>query len=232
MKLAIMQPYFLPYIGYFQLIQSADIFILYDNIQYTKKGWINRNRLLRNGKDFTFSLPLKKQSDYLDIRDRRIADSFNRQKLLNQIKGAYSMAPYFNQTFSLVEGIINHNEENLFEFLYYSIKKICSVLEVSTEITKSSSVDIDHSLKKQSKIFSFCNAVGAKTYINAIGGQSLYSSDDFNERGIALKFLSPKLNSYSQFTPPFIAGLSIVDILMFNSRELIKETMLREYELI
>ncbi|WP_085904325.1 WbqC family protein [Kiloniella majae] len=232
MKIAIMQPYFLPYMGYFQLIDSADLFILYDNIQYTKKGWINRNRLLRNGKDFTFSLPLKKQSDYLDIRDRSVADNFNKQKLLNQIKEAYSKAPYFDQIFPLVEDIINYKERNLFQFIYYSIQKICLVLGISTQIRKSSNIDVDHTLKKQKKIFTFCNAVGAETYINAIGGQKLYSKEDFIERGITLKFIVPELNAYPQFESSFVAGLSIVDVLMFNSTELIKEAMLGEYKLI
>ncbi len=232
MQLAIMQPYFLPYIGYFQLINSADLFILYDNIQYTKKGWINRNRLLRNGRDFTFTLPLRKQSDYFDIRDRRIADSFNREKLLNQIEAAYSKAPYFDQVFPLVEDVVNYKENKLFEFIFYSIQQICSVLDIGTEIRSSSSIDADHTLKKQDTIFSFCNAVGAETYINSVGGQGLYSFEDFYERGITLRFLSPTLNAYSQFASSFVPGLSIIDILMFNSLEVIKEKMLGEYELI
>ena len=98
MKLAIMQPYFLPYIGYFQLIAAVDQFIVYDNIKYTKKGWINRNRLLQNGTDTVFSIPLSKDSDALDIRERQIAADFRRDKLLKQIAEAYRKAPYFGQT--------------------------------------------------------------------------------------------------------------------------------------
>src|ERR1700680_880113 len=99
MRTAIMQPYFFPYIGYFQLIDSVDLFIVYDNIKYTKKGWINRNRILLNGKDVTLSLPLKSDSDFLDIRDRELAADFNREKLVNQLSGAYRRAPYFRQVF-------------------------------------------------------------------------------------------------------------------------------------
>src|SRR5258705_11030314 len=99
MRLAVMQPYFFPYIGYFQLIAAVDLFIVYDNIKYTKKGWINRNRMLRNGKDVMFSVPLKNDSDYLDVCERELAADFNRDKLFNQLKGAYRGAPNFSQTF-------------------------------------------------------------------------------------------------------------------------------------
>src|SRR5690349_10134683 len=114
MKLAIMQPYFFPYIGYFQLINASDLFIVYDNIQYTKKGWINRNRFLQNGKDVLFSIPLKKDSDYLDVRDRDLALDFNKTKLLNQIKAAYQRAPYMNETYPIIEEIIQFDDINLF----------------------------------------------------------------------------------------------------------------------
>ncbi|MBT4616535.1 MAG: hypothetical protein HOB98_08825, partial [Gammaproteobacteria bacterium] len=109
-----MQPYFLPYVGYFQLIQSVDVFIVYDNIQYTKKGWINRNRMLQNGKDLLFSIPIAKDSDYLDVCDRKISTDFNRDKLLSQVSGAYRRAPYFKQTFPLIEQIVRREEQNLF----------------------------------------------------------------------------------------------------------------------
>ena len=114
MKLAIMQPYFLPYIGYFQLIAAVDTFIIYDNVKYTKKGWINRNRLLLNGRDAMFSLPLKKDSDYFDIDKRELANEFNPNKLLNQIIGAYRHAPQFKETLPLIEKIIQIPEKNLF----------------------------------------------------------------------------------------------------------------------
>ena len=88
MKLALMQPYFLPYVGYWQLLAAVDEFIVYDNIKYTKKGWINRNRMLRNGEDVMFSLPLQGASDSLDIVERELSDSFDREKLLSQFSGA------------------------------------------------------------------------------------------------------------------------------------------------
>ena len=151
MKVAIMQPYFFPYIGYFQLIAAVDLFIVYDNIKYTKKGWINRNRMLQNGKDVMFSLPLRSGPDQLNVCDRELADDFNGRKLLNRFKGTYRAAPYFAQVFPLIEQIVSYNERNLFQFLYNSIIKICQYLGITTRIKISSDIDIDHSLKSQEK---------------------------------------------------------------------------------
>ena len=139
-----MQPYFFPYIGYFQLIAAVDVFIIYDNIKYAKKGWINRNRILQNGKDVMFSLPLKKGADSLDVCQRELAPEFNRDKLLNQIKGAYQCAPFFTQTFPLIELVALYDEANLFRFLHHSIVKICGHLGITTRINISSSITIDH----------------------------------------------------------------------------------------
>jgi hypothetical protein len=184
-----MQPYFFPYIGYFQLIAATDIFILYDNIQYTKKGWINRNRILQNGKDVMFSLPLKKDSDYLDICERELAADFKRNKLLNQFKGTYRRAPYFPETYLLLEQMVQYKDTNLFRFLRNSIIRICEHLDISTEIRVSSSISIDHGLKNQDKVLALCEAVGASTYVNAIGGIELYSKEMFRGKGIDLKFI-------------------------------------------
>ena len=124
-----MQPYFLPYIGYFQLINAVDVFVLYDNIKYTKKGWINRNRILLNGDADYISLPLKKDSDYLNIDRRFLSDDWDIEKaaILNRIKEAYRKAPYFNLTFEVITAILRNEDTNLFGFLYSSIKQICHI---------------------------------------------------------------------------------------------------------
>lgn len=219
MKIGIMQPYFFPYIGYFQLIKSVDAFVVYDNIKYTKKGWINRNRILLNGKEAIFSLPLKKDSDSLDIRERELAADFNRDKLLNQIKGAYRRAPYFDQTFPLIERIVKYDDTNLFGFLHNSIVAICKHLLVDTEIIVSSGIDVDHCLKNQDRVLALCEALGASSYVNAIGGMALYSKEAFSERGVELKFIKPRLFTYPQFSNEFVPWLSIIDVLMLNSAE-------------
>jgi len=232
MKVGIMQPYFLPYIGYFQLINAVDVFIVYDNIQYTKKGWINRNRMLQNGKDVMFSLPLKKDSDYLDICQRELAVNFNRTKLLGQIKGAYQRAPYFTQVFPLIEEIVRFEDSNLFCFLQHSIVRICEYLGITTEIRVSSDIAIDHALKNQDKVLALCESVGADTYLNAIGGMELYASDAFQANDVSLKFLRSEAFKYAQFSNEFVPWLSIVDVLMFNSINVIKEYLSSSFELV
>jgi hypothetical protein len=232
MKLAIMQPYFLPYIGYFQLIAGVDLFIVYDNIKYTKKGWINRNRMLQNGKDVMFSLPLKTDSDYLDVCQRELSTDFNRNGLLNQFKGAYRRAPYFEQTFPLIEEIVHHGNANLFQFLQHSIVKTCKHLGITTKIKNSSEIAVDHALKNQDKVLALCEAVAATTYVNAIGGMELYSKDTFRDKGIDLKFIQSNPFEYPQLGDAFVPWLSITDVMMFNPLETIQDCISTNYELI
>jgi hypothetical protein len=226
MKIGIMQPYFLPYIGYFQLIKSVDVFVVYDNIKYTKKGWINRNRMLQNGKDVVFSLPLKNGSDSLDVCERELAPDFNRDRLLNQFRGAYQRAPYFEQSFHLFEQIVRFEDKNLFRFLHNSIVVICKHLDIDTEIRVSSEIAINHRLKNQDRVLALCEELGASTYVNAIGGMELYSKEAFLNRGIELKFIKSKPFEYAQFGNGFVPGLSILDVLMFNSVKALQEQLL------
>jgi hypothetical protein len=232
MKLAIMQPYFMPYIGYFQLIAAVDQFIVYDNIKYTKKGWINRNRMLQNGQDVMFSLPLKSGSDSLDVCERELAVDFNKDKLLNQFKGAYRRAKYFEQTFPLIEQIVKYEDANLFHYLHHAIVKACEHLNITTPIKISSSIAVDHSLKNQDKVLALCEAAGATTYINTIGGLELYSKDAFREPGIELNFIKSKPFEYAQFGGEFVPWLSIIDVMMFNAQEQIGGAIRNGYELV
>lgn len=232
MKLAIMQPYFLPYIGYFQLIAAVDTFVVYDNIKYTKKGWVNRNRMLRNGEDVTFSLPLAKDSDALDIVERELATDFDREKLLNQFKGAYSKAPHFDVTFPVLASIVLNEERNLFRYIYHSIVQLCNHLGTTTEIRISSEIDVDHNLKSQTKVLALCEALGTDIYVNAIGGLELYHHEDFQLRGFKLQFLKSKPFDYPQFTIPIVPWLSIIDVLMFNPLDLVKDRIVNGYEVL
>lgn len=232
MKGAIMQPYFLPYIGYFQLIASVDQFIVYDNIKYTKKGWINRNRMLLNGIDAMFSLPLKKGSDSLDVVERELAADFDRTKLLNQFKGAYGRAPQFELTYPVLERIVRHEDVNLFRYIHHSIVRLCKHLGIKTEIKISSEIAIDHGLKGQDKVLALCMATGADTYINTIGGVELYAKDDFRIQGIDLQFIKARPFEYAQFGAPFVPWLSIVDVLMFNPLNTVRACINENYDLV
>lgn len=227
-----MQPYFFPYIGYFQLISAVDLFIVYDNIKYTKKGWINRNRMLQNGKDVMFSLPLKSDSDYLDVCERELSTDFNRDKLLNQFKGAYQRAPYFARTFPLIEQILRYDDANLFRFLHNSLVKTCGHLGITTIIMVSSDIVINHDLKNQDKVLALSEAVNANAYVNAIGGMELYSKETFHEKGLDLKFIQSKPFEYQQFGHAFIPWLSIIDVMMFNPLDAIQTCISTNYDLI
>lgn len=231
MKIGIMQPYFLPYIGYFQLLNAVDKYVIYDNIQYTKKGWINRNRILQNGKDLLVSIPLEKDSDYLDVKDRYVSKSFDKKKLLNQIRESYRKAPHFEEVMPMMEDIINFEGESLFQYIYNSVQRICTYLNINTEIVISSSLSIDHSLKGQDKVLAICKELQATDYINAIGGQELYNKEDFNKENIGLHFLSTNPIEYRQFKNEFVPWLSILDVMMFNSVDEIGE-MLVNYKLV
>jgi hypothetical protein len=230
MKVGIMQPYFLPYIGYFQLIASVDKFVIYDNIKYTKKGWINRNRMLQNGTDKIFSVALAKASDRLDIVERELSSDFNRQKLLSQFRGCYLKAPYFEDVWPLIERIVSFQDDNLFRYIQNSIVLICGYLDIDTEIIVSSSVVADHDLLSQDRVLSICEALNANTYVNPIGGVELYSSEDFAGVGYDLKFINTDTIEYAQFGSSFVPWLSILDVLMFNSKDQCKQLTFSRYE--
>ncbi|MCP9770668.1 hypothetical protein EGI22_22405 [Lacihabitans sp. LS3-19] len=217
-KIAIMQPYFLPYIGYFQLINAVDEFVIYDNIQFSKKGWFHRNRILQNGKDEYITLPLKKDSDYLDVNQRFLSDTWEteREKLFRKIKENYRKAPFFENTIDFLEKILFFEDKNLFTFLANSLTLTCNYLEIRTPIITSSTLQIEHSLKSQDKVLAICKEIKATKYINPIGGLELYQSSDFQIQNIELSFIKSKPIEYLQFGKEFVPWLSILDLLMFN----------------
>lgn len=169
MKLGIMQPYFLPYIGYFQLIKAVDKYVIYDDVNYIKKGWINRNNILCNGQAHLFSISLRGASQNKLINEIEISDDFS--KFRKMIELSYRKAPYFEEVFKLLNSIIDYPNKNLSLFLANSIKEICKYLSIDTEIIFSSEIEKNNDLKGQEKILEICKILQAKTYINAIGGQ-------------------------------------------------------------
>ena len=228
MKIGIMQPYFIPYVGYFQLINLVDQFVIYDNIQYTKKGWIKRNRILLNNKVKTISLPLKKDSDFLDIKERQLASNWGieKKKILNTIKSAYRKSPYFEEGCRLVNSILDVSNNNLFDYLFETIKIINNYLQISTPIVKSSDIKIDHCLRSSFKIIEICKKTNSKTYINSIGGLNLYDKKEFKKQKIELKFIKTLNFKYNQISNDFHENLSIIDIIMNCSNEEIKNILL------
>jgi len=232
MVTAIMQPYFIPYIGYFQMLNAVDQFVIYDNIQFIKSGWMHRNRLLINGKDEYISLPLRKDSYHLYVDQRYLSDIYaeEKRKILRKIQ-SYQKAPYFDDVFPLVSAILDFEDTNLFQFNYHSIKEINRYLDIDTPIIVSSTIDIDHDLKGQDKVIALCKALNTTTYINSIGGMELYDKEDFLKQGIKLQFIKTMPSEYQQFKNNFVPFLSIIDVMMFNDKQTLK-SMLLEYELV
>lgn len=232
MKTGIMQPYFLPYIGYFQLIAAVDHFVIYDTIKYSKKGWINRNQMLVNGSASMFSVPLRNASDHLDIRDRHLAETFRPEKLCAQIEAAYRKAPEFGRVMPLLRDMLHHPALDLFDFIEHSLRLCCAHLGIATPILISSQVEGGPPcLSGAARVIDICHRVGTKVYVNPPGGRALYAAADFQKAGLDLKFLQPRLPAYTQFGVDFVASLSILDVMMFNSADAIRATMLESYDL-
>jgi hypothetical protein len=220
MKLAIMQPYFLPYIGYFQLIESVDKFVIYDDVNFIKKGWINRNSILLNEKAHLFSLPISGVSQNKKIRELKLADNKTWQrKFLSTLALSYAKAPYYQNVRILLERIFSYHSTSVADFIAYSLQQICNYLTLSTSIISSSNIYMNAHLIGEARIIDICLQEKTSIYINAAGGKNLYDKSSFLENKIELKFLCGIPPEYSQFNKSFVSGLSIIDVLMFNSKE-------------
>ena len=228
MKLAIMQPYLFPYIGYWQLINAVDTFVIYDDVNFIKKGYINRNSILSNGKAQLFTLELISASQNKLINDIEVGN--NRTKILAIIEQNYKKAPYFNEVFTMLKDILKNDEKNLAKFIGYSLELISKYLDIDTNFIYSSSLEKDNTLKGQEKILEISKLLNANKYINAIGGKELYDKYIFKKLNIELNFLETHIVEYKQFKDDFIPYLAIIDILMFNSTDESKN-MLNLYKL-
>lgn len=232
-KLGIMQPYFVPYIGYFQLMNAVDKYIIYDDVNYIKGGRINRNAILINGESKPINLLLKEASPNKHINEIELLhDPIAESKMLKTIEMNYKKAPYFEKFFSIVESIIRNPEKNLGVYLYNSFQILCKYMNINTELILSSALNKDCSLKSAEKVYHICKIMNASEYYNSIGGWNLYSHEEFEKRGLKLFFL--KLSDdfkYKQFGDHFVPNLSIIDVMMFNSVEKIQD-MLGQYTLL
>ena len=232
MKLAIMQPYFFPYIGYFQLIAAVDLFVVYDDVNFIKNGWINRNRILVNGEPRYVNVAIRGASSFRAIKGTAIdPSSIWREKLLKSVEYNYKRAPCFQSAFPVISDIIRFPSSELSEYLLNSIKGILQYLKIGTTLVVSSATYGNDDLRAQERIIDICRREGATEYINAIGGMALYRKDDFARNGIQLRFLKSLMPFYGQFSEHFVPALSIIDVMMFNSVETITR-MLGRYELV
>lgn len=222
-----MQPYFFPYIGYFQLIHSVDAFVIYDDVNYIKRGWINRNNIILQGKPKRLTLELEGASQNKLINAINVSD--RKFKLLVQLHHCYSKAPFFKQVFPLCEEILLHESHNLANFLDYQLRTICQFLGINRHWYISSQLKKDARLRGQEKIIAICKELGATHYINPEGGSHLYSQSRFEEHMIGLQFLKSVPKRYQQFGTEFLPALSIIDVMMFNSQDDVREKVSTEY---
>ncbi len=209
-----MQPYLFPYLGYVQLMQAADVFVVYDNAQFMKGGWINRNRILAANGPQTFTLQLSGASANKLINQIDIGS--NGPKILRTIEQTYAKAPHAAETLAFVERCFAFSDSNLAAFIANSLAELANLLDVTTQFRMASSLAFDNEKPAQEKVLSMCAALGATHYINAEGGRELYSHAPFNEAGIDLKFLVHTPTEYSQRRrgAAFEPRLSVIDALM------------------
>jgi hypothetical protein len=255
MKLAIMQPYFFSYLGYYQVISAVDKYILYDNLAYIKGGWVNRNRVLVvNGEPVFIIVPVKHRSSFRKISEVELADQKPwRRKMLNSIFLNYKRSQFFQEVYPLVERVIRSEVRLLSELNARSVIEASRYLDIQTEIITdiSSYLDLEEKLandelalaarfpsvtlqnpeKKVIRVIEICHAEGADTFINTIAGGELYDKEEFARHNIQLFFHQTDAYSYQQTTETFHPHLSIIDVLMNCGKERTKE-LLKQYVLI
>lgn len=215
--IAVMQPYFLPYLGYFQLIAAVDKFILLDDAAYMKQGWINRNRMLLNGAPHFFTLPVLGASPHRRICDLSLATQPPwRDKLLASIHHAYCRAPHYRAVLPLIETIVHFESAQLDAYLLNSLREMMRYLAIDTELLPSSRVYGNHELRGETRVLDICTQEHASRYINAAGGVHLYQHGRFRQHGIALQFLNSDLTRYRQGRHQHVPMLSILDVIMYN----------------
>jgi len=231
-RVAIMQPYFFPSIRYFQLIHASDIFIIYDDVNFIKRGWINRNRILINGEANYITVPLKKASQNKYINQIHISHhEIWQKKMLKSIEFAYKKSPFFFSIYPVVEDVIQNKCETILDLSTNSIQAVLESMGLTLTMKYSSDSNVDaEGLNKSDRLIAITKENEGLEYLNPIGGKSLYQKDYFNERGVSLLFLKSKWLSYEQFENDFVSDLSIIDVLMFNGVERTKK-LLSEYEI-
>jgi hypothetical protein len=226
MKLAVMQPYLFPYLGYFQLIHAVDVFVVYDDVNYIKGGWINRNNILSQGRSQRVTLAVSGASPNKQIN--QVGVGGNGKRMLRSIYYSYTKAPQFKAVFPMLEDVLLQEETNLAIYLEKGLRLICDYLGMHPEWYVSSDIEKNRNLRGQEKVIDICEMLGATHYINLSGGKELYAREAFNEKGIRLSFVESKPLRYPQFRDEYVPNLSVIDVMMFNSKDQCK-CLLEEY---
>ena len=214
--IAIMQPYFFPYVGYWQLIHVVDHFVIYDDVNYIKGGWINRNRLLINGKAAFFTAPLQLSSPYKRICDVTLLPSsaWRGQASSKMVEITYRKAPCFTEIFPIIERLIRYEADNLADYLAHQLQTLAIFMGIKTRFVVTSRCYGNEHLSGQARVLDICKREEASTYINLQGGQTLYDAKIFRNADIDLRFIVMRPLPYRQKGIEFIPYLSIIDALM------------------
>lgn len=234
MRLAVMQPYIFPYLGYFQLVEAVDTFTFFDDVNFIKKGWIHRNQLLVSGQKYLFSVPLQQASQNKLIKDIYLHSSSYSQwraKFLKTIRQSYYRAPFFQDVFRLLTRVLERPHQTIAELAIDSVESVARFIGLKTSFNTSSSLDYDHNLSGQDKIIKICTLQQATTYVNPIGGTSLYEAEKFSQRDLALRFIQSSPIQYVQGKNNFVPHLSMIDVLMHNEIASVNR-FLQQYTLI
>jgi len=218
MILAVMQPYFFPYLGYYQLAASVDHFVFLDDVAFIRRGHIHRNQILLQGRPFRFTLPVIAASQNCRIDQHHFTGEHGR--FLQQLRHAYRRAPFFEEIFALVESVCRRPEQNVARICAASIQAVFAYL--GRPLSASCASAIPSQAKGQARILELCRYFGADTYHNASGGRALYSADAFREQGVRLRFVHGRFPAYLQSgLENFMPGLSMIDVLMHNPPQIV-----------
>jgi hypothetical protein len=231
--LSIMQPYVFPYIGYFHLIEATDKIVFYDDVNYIKRGWINRNNILINGSEFLFTIPVEKASQNKLINEIiPIVDNVFMAKFGAQLESAYKRAPFYKPIKELNLRVLERKYENIADMAINSFIEVYHYLGKEINWTKSSICSPgSKGIDRADRLIQITKELGYESYVNAYNGQELYDKEYFKNRGIQLSFVQPNKIEYNQFGNAFVPNLSIIDVLMFNDKGAVRE-MLNEYRLV
>ena len=222
-----MQPYLFPYIGYFQLMKSIDTFVILDDVNFIKKGWINRNRILLNGRDYLFTLPVQKMSQNRSICETRISSlEMWKVNFFKTLEHAYAKAPFYTDVYDMLEEIFAFSSDNISLFNLRGLKIIAQTVGITAHIVDTSTCYQNHHLRGQDRIIDICKRENATMYINLPGGRALYDKKMFSDQNIVLQFIEPQGIVYGQLGNTFVPNLSIIDLLMFNDKNTMDRLLL------
>ena len=231
MKIAIMQPYLFPYIGYFSLIKNTDFFVFFDTPQYIRKGWINRNRILSANGDITyFTVPIQKADRNTPINKIIVSNNYDwKMKTLGQLN-IYKKAPNYGRVIDLVKGIFNTDTMLISDLAIKSIVKTCEYLDIKYDIFSKMNLALPEVKEPDEWALYITKELGYNTYINPPGGMSFFNREKYQINDVDLQFLVQEIIPYRQNREVFIPALSMIDVMMFCSCNEINE-MLCKYKI-